>query len=137
MLFDHGEYARYDTMFVKTDAGLNSMPGMAIGRACLFFSLKFRGKEYSYALVHWLVPFDELDKDTAILGCGWFSQNSRATDVALYPLFPLTVSQGQHLFPVYGSSFLPKDFHFANSLDVFMAYFVNSYINHHSNKFLK
>ena len=62
----HGEYARYDTMFVKTDAGLDCMPDMAIGCAHLFFSLKFRGKEYSCALVHLLVPFDEPDKDTGM-----------------------------------------------------------------------
>ena len=129
------EYAHYDTMFVETDAGLNGMPGMAIGHARLFFSLKFRGKEYSCALVHWLVPFDELNKDTGM----WvvqpeFQGNGRRT-LSIIPLD--CVARAAHLLPVYGSSFSPEDFHFADSLDVFMAYFVNPYIDHHSNEFLK
>ena len=43
----HREYACYDTMFVETNSELDGMPDMAIGYACLFFSFKFRGKQYS------------------------------------------------------------------------------------------
>jgi hypothetical protein len=46
------------------------------------------------------------------------------------------VVRAAHLLPVYGSSFLPEDFHFMDSLDLFRACFVNSYIDHHSNEFL-
>jgi hypothetical protein len=130
-----GEYARYDTMFVETNAELDSMPGMAIGRARLFFSFKFRGKQYSCALVHWLVPYDEPDEDTGM----WvvqpeFQGNGRRT-LSIIPLD--SVARAAHLLSIYGSLFLPEDFHFADSLDVFLAYFVNPYIDHHSNEFLK
>src|ERR1700720_4287523 len=40
------------------------------------------------------------------------------------------VTRAAHLLPIYNSSFLLEDFHFADSLDLFHAYFVNSYIDH-------
>jgi hypothetical protein len=48
-----------------------------------------------------------------------------------------SVARAAHLLPVYASSLLPEDFRFADSLDAFVAYFVNPYIDHHSNEFLK
>jgi hypothetical protein len=130
-----GEYARYDTMFIEVDAELDGMLGMTIGRALLFFSFKFRGRKYSCALVHWLTPLDQPDEDTGM----WvvqpeFEGNGRRT---LSIIHLDCVARAAHLLPVYGSSFLPEDFHFADSLDVFRAYFVNSYIDHHSNEFLQ
>jgi len=47
------------------------------------------------------------------------------------------VVRATHLLPIYGSSFLLEDFHFTDSLDLFYAYFVNSYIDHHNNEFLQ
>ena len=47
-----------------------------------------------------------------------------------------SISQGAHLIGVYGSSFLPEGFHYANSLDLFQAYFVNCYVDHHTHEFL-
>ncbi|KIM74238.1 hypothetical protein PILCRDRAFT_80268 [Piloderma croceum F 1598] len=46
------------------------------------------------------------------------------------------VARGAHLLPVYGSSFVPEDLHFSDSLNVFRAYFVNHYVDHHSHDFL-
>jgi hypothetical protein len=60
--------------------------------------------------------------------CGWCSWNTEAIDT----------TWAAHLLPVYdGSSLLPEDIHFCNALDVFHAYFVYPYIDHHSYKFLK
>ena len=53
-------------MFVKVDAELDGMLGMAIGRHSSFFSFKFRGRKYSCALVHWLTPLDQPDEDTGM-----------------------------------------------------------------------
>jgi hypothetical protein len=47
------------------------------------------------------------------------------------------IAQATHLLPVYGSTFLPEDFHFSDALDVFRAYFVNPYVDHHSHEFLR
>lgn len=130
-----GEYARYDTVFVVLDETLNGMPGMAIGHARLFFSFKFRNEVHSCALIHWLVPSGEPDEDTGM----WvvrpeFQGNGRRT-VSIVSLN--CVARAAHLLPIYGSSLLPENFHFSDTLDAFYAYFVNPYVDHHSNEFLK
>ncbi|KAH9997156.1 hypothetical protein BJV74DRAFT_877357 [Russula compacta] len=122
------EYAHYDTMFVETNSELDGMPGMAIGRAHLFFSFKFRGKQYSF-------PYNEPDEDTGMWVVRPEFQGNGCRTLSIIPLD--CVARAAHLLPIYGSSFLPEDFHFADSLDVFLTYFVNPYIDHHSNEFLK
>jgi hypothetical protein len=130
-----GEFARYDTVFVETDSELEGMAGLAIGRALLLFSFKHGGKTYSCALVHWLVPGNEPDPDTGM----WVVQpeyegNGHRT-LSIINLD--CIARAAHLLPVYGSSFVPDDLHFSDALDVFRAYFVNPYADHHTYEFLK
>ena len=47
-----------------------------------------------------------------------------------------SIARGTHLLPVYGSGFLPEDFHYVVSLDAFKSYYVNHYIDHHAHEFL-
>ncbi|KAJ7483956.1 hypothetical protein B0H11DRAFT_1862373 [Mycena galericulata] len=47
------------------------------------------------------------------------------------------IARAAHLLPVYGSALLPEDFHFSYSLDVFRAFFVNRYTDHHTFEFLQ
>lgn len=122
-------------MFVEINSELDGMPGMAIGCAHLFFSFKFRGKQYSCVLVHWLVLYNEPDKNTGMWVVWPEYQGNGHCTLSFIPLD--SIARAAHLLPIYGSSFLPKDFHFADSLDVFLTYFVNPYIDHHSNEFLK
>jgi hypothetical protein len=130
-----GEYARHDTMLVETRADLGGMEGMAVCRALLFFSFTFRDSYYPCALVNWFLPGAEPDEDTGL----WvvqpeFEANGRRT-VAIIHLD--CVARGAHLLPVYGSSFIPHDFHFSDALDAFKAYFVNRHVDHHSHDFVK
>ncbi|KAH9177889.1 hypothetical protein EDB89DRAFT_1844150, partial [Lactarius sanguifluus] len=46
------------------------------------------------------------------------------------------IVRGAHLLPVFGSSFLPEEFHFSDSLHAFQAYFVSRYADHHMYEFL-
>jgi hypothetical protein len=129
-----GEYARYDTMFISTGSEMDAMQGMTIGRALLFFSFIFRDEFFPCALVHWLVPGNVPDDDTGM----WvvqpeFAGNGRRT---LSVIHLDSVARAAHLLPVYGSSFVPEDFDFSDSLDSFRAYFVNNCIDHHSHEFL-
>jgi len=130
-----GEFVRYDTVFIETDSELKGMAGLAIGRALLLFSFKHGGKTYSCALVHWLVPGNEPDPDTGM----WVVQpeyegNGHRT-LSIVNLD--CIARAAHLLPVYGSSFVPDDLHFSDALDVFRAYFVNPYADHHTYEFLK
>jgi hypothetical protein len=130
----HGEYPRHDTVFVETDAALPGMRGMVIGRVLLFFSFPFRNQIYPCALVHWLVPVgDEPDDETGM----WvvqpeFEGNRRSLEIIHLDC----IARGAHLLPVYGSSFLPEEFHFSDSLHAFRGYFVSRHADHHMYEFL-
>ncbi|KAH9986224.1 hypothetical protein BJV77DRAFT_1061839 [Russula vinacea] len=107
-----GEYARRDTMFVETNADLDGMRGMAIGRALLFFHLP--------SMIATTHPE--------------FGANGQRT---LAVIHLDCVARAAHLLPVYGPSFIPDDFHFSDALDAFRSYFVNRHIDHHTHNFLK
>ena len=129
-----GEYERRDTVFVVTDPDLEGMRGMAIGRALLFCSFSFGDQLYPCALINWFVPGDEPDEDTGM----WvvqpeFAGNGRRT---LAVVHLNCIARAAHLLPVYGSSFVPEDLHFSDSLDAYRAFFVNRVIDHHTHEFL-
>jgi hypothetical protein len=127
----HGEYVRHDTVFIETGQG--GMQGMVIGRVRLFFSFTFDRKRHSCALVEWFIPGDEPDEDTGM----WVVRpafHSGRRKLAIVHLD--CIARAAHLLPVFGSSFIPDELHFSDSLDVFRAYFVNNYVDHHSHEFL-
>ena len=47
-----------------------------------------------------------------------------------------SIAHGALLSPVYGSGYLPDNFHFSASLDAFHTYFVNNYADHHMHEFV-
>ncbi|KAF8149984.1 hypothetical protein B0H34DRAFT_785236 [Crassisporium funariophilum] len=130
-----GEYARNNTVFVEINADMPGMQGMVIGRVLLFFSFLFDGDFYPCALVNWLVRVgDVADPETGM----WVVKpefDGRRRSLAVVHIE--CIARAAHLLPVYGSSRLPEDFHFSLSLDVFRAYFVNCYVDHHTHEFLK
>ncbi|KAH9032130.1 hypothetical protein EDB85DRAFT_2073967 [Lactarius pseudohatsudake] len=129
-----GEYPRHDTVFVERGAGLPGMHGMLVARVLLFFSFSFRDQHYPCALVHWFIPVgDEPDDETGM----WvvrpeFKGNRRSLSIIHLDC----IVRGAHLLPVFGSSFLPEEFHFSDSLHAFQAYFVSRYADHHMYEFL-
>ncbi|KAJ7106757.1 hypothetical protein C8R44DRAFT_638284, partial [Mycena epipterygia] len=131
----HGSYARHDTVFVETDAEQPGMLGMSIGRVHLFFSFTYRGSDHSCALVHWLSPDDTPDPDTGLWVVTPEMQVDGSKHLAIIDL--KCVARAAHLLPVYGAALLPEDFHFSYSLDVFRAFFVNRYVDHHAFEFLE
>ncbi|KAJ7745480.1 hypothetical protein DFH07DRAFT_748950, partial [Mycena maculata] len=136
----HGSYARYDTVFVETDAEREGMLGMSIGGVFLFFSFTFQDITHSCALVHWLsLPSETPDRDTSM----WVvtleththgPRNRRVKTLAIIPLD--SIAHAAHLLPIYSSALLPEDFHFSYSLDVFQAFYINKYVDHQTFEFL-
>ena len=124
----HGEYARYDTVFVETDAELPGMLGMFIARVLLLFSFSFHDQDYSCALIHWFIPVgDGPDNETRMWAVRPEYEGSHRS---LSIIHLDCIARGAHLLPVFGSSFLPEDFHFSDSLHTFRAYFVNKHADH-------
>lgn len=123
-----GSEPRYDCAFVVEDEEKSGMSGMAVVRVRLFFSVEYEGVHYPCALVEW---FKRMGRDP--LTGMWIvrpdcTRGSRDRSVIHLDSF----LRGAHLIPVYGNLRLPLDFKHYNSLDVFKAYYVNKYIDHHA-----
>ncbi|KAJ7825616.1 hypothetical protein B0H13DRAFT_1657897 [Mycena leptocephala] len=131
----HGAYARRDTVFINIDSEVPGMLGMIIARVFLFFSFTHRDTYYPCALIQWF-PRHALtpDDDTGLYVVTPEVYGNRQKSLAIVHLN--SIARAAHLLPVYGSSLLPEDFHFSYSLDVFRAFFVNRYADHHTREFL-
>ena len=104
------------------------MSGMAVVRVRLFFSVEYEGVHYPCSLVEW---FKRIGRDH--LTGMWtvhpdYTRGSRDKSVLHLDSF----LRGAHLIPVYNNLRLPLDFKHYYSLDVFEAYYVNKYIDHHA-----
>lgn len=43
-----------------------------------------------------------------------------------------TIVHATHLIPAYGPNFLPSQYDANDALDIFAAYYVNKYVDHHA-----
>ena len=132
-----GKHPHHDTVFITTISDHDGFLSMCIGRVHLF-SFVHKGLYYPCALVHWFVPVSELVHDEMgqwvvepeYLGTGVnHQQNLAAVHVD-------SIAHDTLLSPVFGDGYLPDDFHFSHALDAFCSYFVNSYADHHTHKFI-
>jgi hypothetical protein len=135
-----GEYARYDTIFVQTgpDAvGGPGMKGMVIGRVRLLFSFTSGHTRHPCALVEWFIPMDDkVDEDTGMWVVTPEFERGISGRRTLAIVHLDCIARAAHLIPVFGSSFVPEELHFSNSLDVYRSYFVNNNVDHHCHEFL-
>ncbi|KAJ7100542.1 hypothetical protein C8R44DRAFT_747577 [Mycena epipterygia] len=131
----HGAYPRRDTVLLDINSELRGMLRMIIGRVFLFFSFTHHGNDYTCALVQWFPRHGNApDDDTGLWVVTPEFHGNGQKCLAVVPLN--YIARGAHLLPVDGSSLLPEDFHFSYSLDVFRAFFVNRYADHHIHEFL-
>ena len=122
--------ARYDCAFINSDPELDGIHGLSIVCILLFFSFVFDGKTYPCALVRWFSRIDEeRDEDTGM----WMVQPEVEDDgsPSISVIHIDCIFRAAHLLPIYGDdpigSISPDD-----SLDIFRAFYVNKYINHHA-----
>lgn len=131
----HGAYARRDTVYINVDSDLPGMLGMIISRVFLFFSFTYRDTHYPCALVQWFPRHGATpDDDTGLWVVTPEAYGDGQKCLAIVHLN--SIARGAHLLPVYGSALLPEDFHFSYSLDLFRAFFINCYADHHTHEFL-
>ena len=81
----------------------------------------------------------ETDEETGLLVVkpDFKANGSRSQAVVHLQVNLKSISRGAYLvIGVYGSSFFREGFHFANSLHLFRAYFVNCFVDHHTHEFL-
>lgn len=125
------EVPRYDCVFVEVGPSLSPMQGLLVGRIRLFFSFHHNHINYPCALVQWFqIVGDAPDIDAGM----WIVEpehalnGSRLTSVVHLD----SVFRGAHLLPVFDETFVPANLHYSQTLDLFRAFYVNKYIDHHA-----
>ncbi|KAI0757759.1 hypothetical protein C8Q80DRAFT_1091076 [Daedaleopsis nitida] len=130
-----GAYARYDTVLVNIDPDRLGLDGMLVARIRAFLSYLHEGDLQQCALVEWFAS--EGDMPDTVSGM-WvvcpelYDDGERVVDV-----IPISsIVRACHLVPVYGTTRVPPDFHFADSLDAFRRYYINWYVDYHAHETL-
>ncbi|KAF8815595.1 hypothetical protein BYT27DRAFT_7079551, partial [Phlegmacium glaucopus] len=125
---------RRDCALVVENEERPGMKGMNVVRVQLFFSFHHNEKTYPCALVEWFSTVGRSRDSTTDM---WkvrpdIQRNGRLLSVIHLDAF----LRGVHLLPVFGSEFLPINFHYTQSLDAFQAYYVNHFADHHSHEII-
>jgi len=115
-----------DCVFVVEDEDKEGFQGMSVVRVKLFFSFTYEGDEYPCALVEWFKKVGRSpDKQTGM----WVvkPEEDRHGRHLTSVVHLDSILRGAHLIPVFGTGFIPHNFHYNWSLDSFKAFFVNKY----------
>ena len=97
---------------------------------------KVGGRDWECALITWYPKRDDdVDLDTKMWVVEPEVDRYGAPVVEVVSLD--AISRAAHLLPVYGKGRLPKTYDYRLALDLFDAYFVSPYADHHTNEFLK
>lgn len=123
--------ARYDTVFVETAPDEIGMLALDTARVRLFFSFNYRGTVYPCALVHWYECVDDTPND--ITGM-WVVKPEVHEDGRPHAsvLHMDTILRASHLIPVFGTTAVPRGLSPAHSLDIYRAFYVNKFVDHHA-----
>ncbi|KIM61208.1 hypothetical protein SCLCIDRAFT_122526 [Scleroderma citrinum Foug A] len=121
----------YDMVFLEKDPDIPRMEGLHVAWVFLFFSFIYNSIKYPCVLVQWFTTIsDRPDENTEM----WVVQPDFDADgqQELEVVHIDCILQGVHLIPVYGHDQLPTDIQHRDTLDIFKAYYVNKYIDHHA-----
>lgn len=129
----YGAYPRYDTVLVSTDPNGVGMDGMTVARIISFFAFSDDAMRYDCALVEWFVLEDDAPDGTTgmwIVHPELDAEGECVTDV----ISVKSIVRACHLIGVYGTTRLPSDFGFEESLDAFNRYYINWYADYHAHE---
>lgn len=126
---------RRDCALVVEDENKPGFRGMGVVRVKIFFSFLYNGVEYPCALVEWFSKVGRSPDDVTGM---WVvrPEVDHNGERVLSVLHLDSFLRGVHLIPVYGEDRLPLNFSYTWSLDLFQAFYVNKYADHHSNEIL-
>lgn len=125
---------RHDCVYVEQDRDLEGFSGLLVARVRSFLSIKHDNIEHPCALVSWYSTIGDqpcpntkmwkVKPDLNLLG---------------HPVLDIihldTILRNAHLMGVCdGSTRLPHNFRFHDSLDSFQAFYVNKYIDYHAHE---
>lgn len=111
---------RRDCALVVDDEDKPGIQGMSVVRVNLLFSFTHDAKTYSCAFVEWFKRVGARpDPETGMWKVKPDTYRNGQRIVSVLHLD--TFLRGAHILPVFGRDYLPSDFHFSYSLDVFEA----------------
>ncbi|KAF7350320.1 hypothetical protein MVEN_01336500 [Mycena venus] len=128
-----GGAARYDCVFVEQDTEKLGFRGLHAAHVLAFMSLKVSGVVYPCALVTWFSAIgDEPCPDVGM----WMVEPDLDADGEreMNVIHLDSILRAAHLIPVYGDDPVPRYFKYTHSLDLFAAFYVNKYADHHSHE---
>ncbi|KAH9846008.1 hypothetical protein C2E23DRAFT_872599 [Lenzites betulinus] len=133
----YGAYSRYDTVLVTTDQDAIGMDGMTVARVLSFFAFTDSDDSvlHQCALVEWFVLDDEVPDEATgmwVVKPELSGDGERVTDVISIK----SIVRACHLIGVYGTTRLPADFAFHDSLDAFNRYYINWYADYHAHELI-
>ena len=125
---------RHDCALVVKDDDKPGMKGMNVVQIQLFFSFRHLDEYYPCALVEW---FSTIGRSPDLTTGMWRVKPDVPWHGHLMSVIHLdTFLRGVHLLPIFGSNFLPINFDYTQTLDVFKAYYVNQFIDHHAHEII-
>lgn len=126
---------RRDCVLATVDEEKAGFRGLSAARVQLFFSFRHAGTIYPCALVHWYNTYGQRpDPKTGfwVVRLGYLDQRKCEPFLAVVHLD--TLVHAVLLQPVYGSEPIPHKLEYHRSLDLFTAFYVNKYTDHHANE---
>jgi len=122
---------RRDCIFVDTGDSKNGMKGFLVARVYLFFKFSHNSVDYPCALVHWYSTSDEPDASTGLWVVEPETTQRGVRHMSVVHLD--TIVRGAHLLPKFPSDApVYRELNYMNVLDVYKAFYVNKYIDHHA-----
>lgn len=117
-------------MLVQTGDEDDVMGGLLVARVVCFIHLKYNNISYPSALVEWFLPVD--DQPDAVTGMWVLEPKADNAGRCTLDIISLdSVFRSCHLIGVTGEEFLPTDFDYTFSHDVFDSFYLNCYSDYH------
>lgn len=126
--------SRYDTVFVQLSED-KGMAGMSAARVRAFLSFAYGITLFECALVEWFETVD--DHPDPVTGM-WVVRPELLNRRPALEIIPVdSIVRSCHLIGVYGTTRIPSNFQFSDSLDAFRRFYVNHYADYHAHEILK
>lgn len=121
---------REDCVLVDVDPD-EAPGGLQAAHVKLLFTLTYgKEKPFECALVHWYANHSaEPDKTTGMRALT--ASSFENGDIDLDVVHVDSIVRAAHLTPIYGPEPVPDDLSFTETLDVFAAFYLNCWIDHH------
>jgi hypothetical protein len=119
---------RRDCVFVEHDPNLPGFCGMYVAQVLAFIKFKYDHITYPCAVVKWFSTIG--NSPCADTGMWMVRRDNDIPDLIHLD----TIVRAAHLIGIAGTSTLPYELNFTDSLNAFRTFYVNKYINYHAHE---